>query len=36
VSEQIITDRMFGGSNGNQKLRVGLSKDKEGTLVEWI
>ena len=36
VSEQIITDRMFGGNNGNKKLRVGLSKDKESTLVEWI
>ena len=36
VSEQIITDRMFGGNNSNKKLRVGLSKDKEGTLVEWV
>ena len=36
VSEQIITDRMFGGGNGNRKLRVCLSKDKEGTLVEWV
>ena len=36
VSEQIITDRMFGGGKANRKLRVGLSKDKEGTLVEWI
>ena len=36
VSEQIITDRMFGGNNLNKKLRVGLSKDKEGTLVEWV
>ena len=36
VSEQIITDRMFGGGKTNKKLRVGLSKDKEGTLVEWI
>ena len=36
VSEQIITDRMFGGGNGNKKLRVCLSKDKEGTLVEWV
>ena len=35
VSEHIITDRMFGGGNGNKKLRVCLSKDKEGTLVEW-
>ena len=36
VSEHIITDRMFGGGNGNKKLRVCLSKDKEGTLVEWV
>jgi ATP-dependent Clp protease ATP-binding subunit ClpC len=36
VSEHIITDRMFGGGNANRKLRVGLSKDKEGTLVEWV
>ena len=36
VSEQIITDRMFGGNNSNKKLRVGLSKDKEDTLVEWV
>ena len=35
VSEHIITDRMFGGGNGNKKLRVCLSKDKEGTMVEW-
>ena len=35
VSEHIITDRMFGGGNGHKKLRVCLSKDKEGTLVEW-
>ena len=36
VSEHIITDRMFGGGNGNKKLRVCLSKDKEGTQVEWV
>ncbi|MBR5499173.1 MAG: ATP-dependent Clp protease ATP-binding subunit [Bacteroidales bacterium] len=36
VSEQIITDRMFGGGNGNKKLRVCLTKDKEGTYVEWV
>ena len=36
VSEQIITDRMFGGGNGNKRIRVGLSKDKESTAVEWI
>jgi ATP-dependent Clp protease ATP-binding subunit ClpC len=36
VSEHIITDRMFGGGNAGKKLRVGLSKDKEGTLVEWV
>ena len=35
VSEHIITDRMFGEGNGNKKLRVCLSKDKEGTMVEW-
>ena len=36
VSEHIITDRMFGGGNAGKKLRVGLSKDKEGTQVEWV
>ena len=36
VSEHIITDRMFGGGNGNKKLKVCLSKDKEDTQVEWV
>ena len=35
VSEQIITDRMFGGGHGSSRLRVSLAKDKENTLVEW-
>ena len=37
VSEQIITDRMFGHSIGSEarKLRISLSKDKETTTVEW-
>ena len=36
VSEQIITDRIFGGGHGCVRLRVSLSKDKENTLVEWV
>ena len=35
VSEQIIVDRMSGSKKTNCKLRVSLSKDKDGTLVEW-
>ena len=34
VSERIISNRMFGGKNSG-KLKVGLSKDKESTVVEW-
>ena len=34
VSECIISHRMFGGK-GTGKLKVGLSKDKESTVVEW-
>ena len=34
VSECIISNRMFGGK-GTGKLKVGLSKDKESTVVEW-
>ena len=35
VSEQIIADRMSGGSHSGATLRVSMSKDKEGTVVEW-
>ena len=35
VSEQIIVDRMSGGKKAGGKLRVSLSKDKDGTVVEW-
>ena len=35
VSEQIIIDRMEGGSHKNHKLRVSLNKDKDSTTVEW-
>lgn len=35
VSEQIITERMFGGKRSDGKLRVSLTKDKEDILVEW-
>ena len=35
VSEQIIVDRMSGSKKTNCKLRVSLSKDKDGTVVEW-
>ena len=35
VSEQIIIDRMEGGSHKNHKLRVSLNKDKDCTTVEW-
>ena len=35
VSEQIITDRMFGGKMTGGKLRVSLSKDKNDIIVEW-
>ena len=34
VSECIISNRMFGGK-GTGKIKVGLSKDKETTVVEW-
>lgn len=34
VSERIISNRMFGGKNSG-KLKVGLSKEKESTVVEW-
>ena len=34
VSECIISNRMFGGKSTG-KLKVGLSKDKESTVVEW-
>ena len=35
VSEQIIADRMSGDSHSGATLRVSMSKDKEGTVVEW-
>ena len=37
VSEHIITGRMLAGKNGLEytKIRVSLSEDKEGTVVEW-
>ena len=35
VSEQIISERMFGGKRSDGKLRVSLTKDKEDILVEW-
>ena len=35
VSEQIIIDRMEGGSHKNHKIRVSLNKDKNSTIVEW-
>ena len=35
VSEQIIADRMSGGSHSGATLRVSMSKDKECTVVEW-
>ena len=39
VSEHIISGRMLGaieGMRGGEKIRVSLSKDKTGTIVEWI
>ena len=37
VSEHIIADRMFGRGirESSRKLRIGLSRDKESTTVEW-
>ena len=35
VSEQIIADRMTGIEIKGRKLRVGLAKDKNSTIVEW-
>ena len=35
VSEQIIIDRMEGGSHRNHKIRVSLNKEKDCTTVEW-
>jgi ATP-dependent Clp protease ATP-binding subunit ClpC len=35
VSEQIIIDRMEGGSHRGHKIRVSLNKDKNCTTVEW-